>query len=99
MNEIVNKYLLAGDKSIPEMHLKQHGFTCSACGPLTKNKERIKNFMTTGNTSFIYKKKLDMAYGKSEDLAKITQSDKVLMQILFYCKLQITKNTIVIKED
>ena len=41
MNEIVNKFLLAGDKFMPEMHLKQPGFTYSACGPFTKNKERI----------------------------------------------------------
>ena len=43
MNEIVNKFLLAGDKYMPEMHLKQLGFTNSACGPFTKNKERIQN--------------------------------------------------------
>ena len=39
MNEIVNKFLLAGDKFMPEMYLKQPGFTYSACGPLTRNKE------------------------------------------------------------
>ena len=43
MNEIVNKFLLAGDKFMPKMHLKQPGFTYSACGPFTKNKERIQN--------------------------------------------------------
>ena len=42
MNEIVNKFLLAGDKFMPEMHLKQPGFTYSACGLFTKNKERIQ---------------------------------------------------------
>ena len=42
MNEIVNKFLLAGDKFMPEMHLKQPGFIFSACGTFTKNKERIK---------------------------------------------------------
>ena len=42
INEIVNKFLLAGDKSIPEMYLKQPGFTYSACGPFTKNKEGIQ---------------------------------------------------------
>ena len=55
------------------MHLKQPVFTCSACGPFNKNKERIKKFMQTGNTNFIYKNELekaslsqhDMAYGKS----------------------------------
>ena len=45
MNEIVNNFLLAGDKFMPEMHLKQPGFTYSACGPFTKNKERIEKFM------------------------------------------------------
>ena len=42
MNEIVNKFLLAGDKFMPEMHIKQPGFTYSASGPFTKNKERIQ---------------------------------------------------------
>ena len=50
MNEIVNNFLLAGDKFIPEMHLKQTGFTCSACGPFTKNKEIIKNLKGTGDS-------------------------------------------------
>ena len=44
MNKIVNKFLLAGDKFMPEIHLKQPGFTCSACGLFTKNKERIQTF-------------------------------------------------------
>ena len=39
MNDIINKFLLAGDKFMPEMHLKQPGFTYSACGPFAKNKE------------------------------------------------------------
>ena len=51
MNEIVNKVLLVGDKFMPEMHLKQPGLTYSACGPFTKNKERIEKFMQTGNTN------------------------------------------------
>ena len=77
MNEIVNKLLLVGDKFMPEMHLKQPGFTYSACGPFTKNKERIEKFMATGNTDFIYKNELDkacfqhdMANDKSKDLSK-----------------------------
>ena len=53
MNEIANNFLLGGDKFMPEMHLKQPGFTYSACGPFTKNKERIEKFMQTGNTDFI----------------------------------------------
>ena len=90
MNEIVNKFLLAGDKFMPELHLKQPGFTYSACSPFTKNKERIEKFMQTRNTDFIYKNDLDkacfhhhMAYGKSEDLAKRTESDKVLKDKAF----------------
>ena len=61
MNETVNTLLLVGDKFIPEMHLKQSGFTYSACGPFTKNKERIEKFMQTGSTNFIYKNELDKA--------------------------------------
>ena len=90
MNEIINKFLLVGDKFMPEMHLKQPGFTYSACGPFTKNKKRIEKFMQTGNTDFIYKNELDkvcfqhdMAYGKSKDLIKRTQSDKVLREEAF----------------
>ena len=90
MNEIVNKFLLAGDKFIPEMHLKQTGFTYSACHPFTKNKEKINKFMKTGNTDFIYENELDkacfqhdMAYGKSTDLIKRTQLDKVLRDKAF----------------
>ena len=59
MNEIVNKFLLPGDKFLLEMHLKQPGFTYSACGPFTKNQERIQQFKETGNTSYIYKSELD----------------------------------------
>ena len=53
MNEIVNKFLLVGDKFMPEMHLRQPGFTYSACSPFTKNKGRIEKFIKTGNTDFI----------------------------------------------
>ena len=56
MNEIVNKYLLGGDKFMPELHLKQPGFTYSACGPFIRNKERIEKIMQTVNTDFISKK-------------------------------------------
>ena len=59
MTEIVNKFLLVGDKFMPEMHLKQRGFTYSACGSFTRNKERIEKFMQTGNTDFIYRNELD----------------------------------------
>ena len=90
MNEIVNKFLLVGDKFMPEMHLKQLGFTYSACGSFAKNKEIIEKFMQTGDTNFIYKNELDkvcfqhdMAYGKSKDFVKRTQSDKVLRDNAF----------------
>ena len=43
MNNVINKFLLAGDKFIPEMHLRQPQFVYSACGPFTRHKERIKN--------------------------------------------------------
>ena len=58
MNEIVKKFLLAGHKFMPEMHLKQPKFTYSACGLFTKNKERIEKFMQTGNTDFIHRNEL-----------------------------------------
>ena len=90
MNDIINKFLLAGDKFMPEMHLRQLGFTYSACGLFTENKERIKKFMQTGNTEFIYKIELDkacfqhdMAYGKAKDLVRRTRSDKVLRDKTF----------------
>ena len=90
MNEIANKFLLVGDKFIPEIHLKELDFTYSACGSLIKNKERIEKFMHTGKTDFIYKNKLDkacfqhdMVYSKSKDLVKRTQSGKVLKDKAF----------------
>ena len=52
MNEIVSKLLLTGNTFMREMHLKQSGFTYSACGLFTKNKERIEKFMQIGNTFF-----------------------------------------------
>ena len=81
---------------MPEMHLKQLAsldkscFTYSACGPFTKIKERIEKFMQTRNTYFFYKKDLDkacfqhgIAYGKTKDLVKRTQSDKVIRDKAF----------------
>ena len=90
MNETVNKFLLAGDRFMPEIHLKQPAFTYSPCGPLTKNKERIKKFKETGDTDHIYKNKLyracfqhDMANGDFKDLAKRTAADKILRDKAF----------------
>ena len=89
-NEIVNKFLLVGDKFMPEMHLRQSGFTYRACGRFTKNKERIQKFKETGDTSYIYKNELDKAcfqhdkaYGDFKDLAKRTTVDKVLRDKAF----------------
>ena len=75
---------------MPEIYLKQPGFTYSACGPFTNNKERVGKFRHTRNANFIYKNELykacfqhDVAYGKSKDLVKRTQSDKVLKDKAF----------------
>ena len=54
----MSKFLLAGGKFMAEMHLKRPGFTYSACGPFTKNEERIEKFMQTGNTDFFIKMNL-----------------------------------------
>ena len=85
MNEIVNKFSLAGDKFMPEMHVKQPGCTYSGCGPFIKNKEIIQIIKETGDTNYIYKNKLDkacfqhdMSYGDFKDLARRTDSDKIL---------------------
>ena len=90
MNEIVSKFLLDGDKFMPEMHLKLSGFTYSTCGPFTKNKERIQKFKGTGDTSYIYKNDLDkacfqhdMANGDFKDLKRRTFSDKVFRDEAF----------------
>ena len=90
MNENVNKFLLAGDKFMPEMHLKQIDFTYSACNPFNKNKERIEKFMQTGNTGFIYKMSLiKLVFNvicltvNQNGLVERTQSDKVLRDKAF----------------
>ena len=84
-NEQNRNFLLAGDKCMPEMHLKQLGFTYSTCRPFTKNKERIQKFKDTGDSSYIYKNELDkvcfqndMAHGDFKDLKRRTFSDKFL---------------------
>ena len=93
MNEIVNKFLLAEDKSMPEMHIKQPGFTYSAYEQFTKNKERIQQFKETVDTNFICKNEFDkpcfqhdMTYGDFKDLARRTASDKVLRDKAFNIK-------------
>ena len=104
MNNIVGKFLKIGDKFVPEIHLKQPGFTYSACRPFTKSKQRIQRFMETGDTKYIYGNELDkacfqhnMAYGDFKDLKRRTQSDKVLKDTPL--KLQSIQNMMNIKED
>ena len=79
MNKIINKFLLTGDKFMPELHLKQPGFI------YTKPRERIQKFRETGNLKHLYRNELDKAcfahdaaYSDSKDLAKRTISDKIL---------------------
>ena len=85
MNKVINKFLLAGDKFMPEMHLRQPRFVYSACGPFTRHKERIKEFKRTGDTHYIYRNELDKAcfqhdsaYTDHKDLINRTEADKVL---------------------
>ena len=75
---------------MPEMHLRQPGFTYSACGPFTRNKERIQKFKEAVNIDFIHRNELDkacfqhdIAYGHFKDLERRTKSDKVLRDKAF----------------
>ena len=92
MKEIVNKFLLTGNKFMPEMYLKQPGFTYSACGPFNKNKETTEKFIQTRNTDLSFIKRndlnktcfeLDLAYCKPNDLVKRTESDNILRDKAF----------------
>ena len=85
MNNIINKFVLAGHKFMPEMHLRQPRFVYSACGPFTRHKERIKEFKRTGDTRYIYRNELnkacfqhDSAYADHKDLINRTEADKFL---------------------
>ena len=85
MNNVINKFLLVGDKCMPEMHLRQPRFVYSACGPFTRHKERIKEFKRTGDTRYIYRNELDKAcfqhdsaYADHKDLIIRTKADKFL---------------------
>ena len=90
MNNIINKFLLAGEKFMPEMHLRQPQFIYSACGPFTRHKERIKKIKQTGDTRSIYRNDLDKAcfqhdsaYADNKDLINRTKADKVLKDKAF----------------
>ena len=85
MNNVIDKFSLAGNKLMPEMHLRQPRFVYSACGPFTRHKERIKEFKRTGDTRYIYRNDLDKAcfqhdsaYADHKDLINRTEADKVL---------------------
>ena len=85
MNNLINKFLLASDKFMPEMHLRQPQFVYSAWGPFTRHKERIKKFKQTGDTRYIYRNELDKAcfqhdsaYPDNKDLINRTKAGKVL---------------------
>ena len=90
MNNTINKFLLAGDTFMPEIHLRQPQFTYSDCGPFTKHEQRIQKFKETGDTNYIYKNELDKAcfvhdaaYSDSKDLTKRTVADKILKNKAF----------------
>ena len=90
MNNTINKLLLAGDKFMPEIHLRQPQITYSACGPFTKHEQRIQKFKEIGDTNYIYKNKLDKAcfvhdaaYSDTKDLTKRTVADKILKNKAF----------------
>ena len=100
MNDIMHTFLLAGNKFMPEMHLRKPGFTYSACGPFTKNKERIRKFKATGHSGCIYKNELnkaccqhDMAYGDFKDLAnKVFKKIKHLILLKFQVMMDIKED-------
>ena len=86
-SNVINKLLLAGDKFMAEIHLRQPQFTYSACGPFTKHEQRIQQFKEIGDTNYIYiyMNELDkacfnhdVAYSGSKDLTKRTVADKIL---------------------
>ena len=95
MNKIFNKFLLAGDKFMPELHLRQPEFTDSTCEPFTKHRERIKKFRETGNLKHLYINKLDKVcfahdavYSESNNLYKRIILDKILKNRAY----EITRN-------
>ena len=90
MNEIVKKFLLAGDKFMPEMYLRQPEFAYSACGTFTKIKEQIQKLKETGDSRYIYQNELhkacfqhNMGYGDCKVLTRRTASDKIFRDKAF----------------
>ena len=89
-SNVINNFLLVGDKFMPEIHLRQPQFTYSNCGPFTKHEQRIQKFKETGDTNYIYMNELDKicfthdaAYSDSKNLTKITVVDKILKNNAF----------------
>ena len=85
MNNLINKFLLAGNRFMPEMHLRQPQFVYSVCCPFTRHKERIKEFKRTGDTRLFYRNELDKAcfkhdaaYAKYKDVENRLISDQKL---------------------
>ena len=85
MNKVIIRFLLAGDKFMPEKHLRQPPFVYDACGPFTRHKERIKEFKRAGDTRYIYRNEFDKACFQHDsanadhkDLINRTEADKVL---------------------
>ena len=86
MNKTINKFLLAGDNFMPELHLRQTGVIYTACGPFTKHRERIQKFIKIVNLKHIYKNELDKDYFAndaacfdSKDLTNRTILDRILI--------------------
>ena len=92
MGHVINKFLLLGDKFMPEIHLRQTQFAYSACGLFTRRQKRIQKFKETGDTNYIciYMNELDKAcftqdatYSDSKDLTKRIGADKILKNRAF----------------
>ena len=87
MNEIINSSLLAGDKLMPQMHLRQPRLTCSAFGSFTKTKAQIQKFKETEDSQYIYQDELDkvcfqhgLAHGDFKEIPSTTAADKHYMK-------------------
>ena len=90
MNNIINKFLLVGDRFMSEMPLRQPKLVYSACGPFTRHKERIKEFKRTGDTRLLYRNELDKAcfkhdaaYAKYKDVENRLISDQKLRNSVY----------------
>ena len=90
MGHVINKFLLLGDKFMPEIHLRQPQLTYCACVPFTEHEQRIQKFKETGDTNYVYKSELDktcfvhdVAYSDSKDLTKRTVAAKILKNKAF----------------